>query len=285
LSEIKITLAKAKVRREHWLRIEKIEGFQSVQEWLSGRCEATKRTYAWSMQEYTDWIRKTPDELVLERNKEFLAPDMLTWARAEKSLERFRDAYPDSTTMIITMKAMKSFYKSHRMALQGVRIPPQESLTVREKDRLPNDQEIIRMCDLADLEDRLVVMIGGQTGMRASSLVMLRYKHLGDDFEAGKIPCRVIIPLYEREFEKYGYMTFILEDTVKVLREYLNSRKKLGEEVESETRIFGVGACEARKVVRELARKAGVVPPDSRGITGFRSHCFRKRVQTVLEGG
>lgn len=189
------------------------------------------------MQLFVDWSQKTPDELRDDRNRELQSTDLNERGTAARMLNSFYTEYPKKPTAVLVMKAMKSFYKSWGMAVLEVKVPNQDSVAVRVKDRLPTDDEIRRMCDLSDLRDKLVVLLASQTGMRVSSLVRLQYRHVKVGLEA-RVPFRVIIPLYETEFERYGWMTFACEDAAKTLNDYLEFRRFHGEVIVDTSWLF-----------------------------------------------
>ncbi|MDH2901171.1 MAG: site-specific integrase, partial [archaeon] len=278
---------------------EEILGFESVRDWFArqkGR-PATQENQVYAMQLFTAFCGKNPDELRDERNRDLQSLDLRIRRNAEDRLEKFYSQCPKKQIGLFVWRAVKSFYRFQSMPLVGIKQPNTEDIVVRTKDHIPSVDEIRRMCDLADLRDRLVVLIVSQTGMRVSSLCRLQYKHVKQDLELGVIPCRVIIPLYEREFERFGMMSFICEDTVKALKDYLKFREEKGEQITEETWIFPRHLGETRepsktvhvqeegmaRVITKLGEDAGIIPRGVKGIREFRFHCFRKRFQTTVE--
>lgn len=254
------------------------------------------------MQVYTDWYKKTPDELRDERNQDLQSSSILEKRKAEKALERFYHEYPKKQTALMVWRSMVSFYDYQGLSLIGIKSPSQESLRARKRDCIPTAEEIRRMCDIADLRDRLMILVSAETDMRPGSLVRLQYKHVRRDLESGTIPCRVVIPLYESQLESLGVMTFLCEDAANSLRLYNKTRAEKGEEINDETYIFPryVGTGGKRSIiksgrvhigedgfeamVRRMGIEAGLIARNVPGVKEFRNYCFRKRVKTALEG-
>jgi integrase len=254
------------------------------------------------MQLYVDWCKKTPDELRDERNKHLQSRNLLKKRTAEKMLERFYREYPRKSTGLFVWRCVKSFYQYQGLSLVGIKTPNQDDLRVRKRDLIPKSQDILRMCEIADLRDRCMILVSAETDMRPGSLVRLQYKHLRQDFESGVIPCRVIIPLYENEFESRGVMTFLCQDAVDALKLYFKTRIDRGETISDETYIFPryvgtggkrvaikggrvhIGEDGFEAMIRRIGTEAGLIPRDAKGVREFRNYCFRKRAQTVLEG-
>lgn len=69
-----------------------------------------------------------------------------------------------------------------------------------------------------------------ETGQRPYTIIRLRYKHIKKDYEANRIPMCIDLPselLKDRVGDRF---TFIGEDGVKLLKEYLSSRGTLNDE-------------------------------------------------------
>lgn len=231
-----------KPRGQHLLSKEQVLSYESIRSWLGKlpepRSKETVQAYVWVMQLYTDFIGKTPDQLIEERNVELGSKDLLIRTTAERNLDKFIDSYPTKTSVVLIARAIQSFYKKNRMKLESITVPNDDAIAVRTKDRIPTDREIRLMCDNCDMRDRLLLLVAAQTGMRIGSLVLLQYKHLKEDLEEGLIPCKVKVPQYEREYDRLGSMTFICADTVALLKDYLATRKRQGETIGDESWMF-----------------------------------------------
>lgn len=254
-----------------------IEKFESVNRWLSElKTEETKKQFIRGMRVFIDWANLTPDKLIEERWKDLKSDSPTDILHAKDRLMRFWHEAPDkpsSKSQIIA--AIKSFYRANGMAL-SMRTPKAER--VRERDYIPTREDIQRMVEVVNKRDAAMIMVQAQTGLRIGALVSLQWKHISDDFDPPSLaprqnPTKIIIP---GAITQPG-VTFILNDASYHLRRWL-----VGRQPEPETFIFDIGEAAAMRMIKQAAIKANVIK-DEKGLSQFRSHCFRKRVQTLME--
>lgn len=254
-----------------------IKNLESIKRWLAEvKSEESRRQYLRDMRIFVEWAKLKPDDLLQERAHNLLSSNPVDRLKAKDRLMKFFAEGPfkqSSKSHIIA--ALKSFYRANGMPL-GMKTPKAER--VRERDYIPTREDIQKMVQASNKRGAAMMMVQSQTGLRIGALVSLQWKHLCDDIALPSLspmqnPIKVVIP----DAITHPGVTFILIDAAQYLRRLL-----LGKDLNPETPIFDVGEAAGMRMVKRAAIKAGVIP-EGRGPREFRSHCFRKRVQTLME--
>jgi len=69
-----------------------------------------------------------------------------------------------------------------------------------------------------------------ESGVRPDNLLNLRYRHIKADFEADKVPMRIVIPQALTKDKVGDRWSFIGEDAFNCLKEYLSLRKEINDD-------------------------------------------------------
>jgi len=119
------------------------------------------------------------------------------------------------------------------------------------------------LCEEAQIETRLGILILAESGSRIGALQKLTYGDVKDDLETGTIPASIWLKQQSRKKGK-TYPSFICSDAVKLIKLVLSKREKLTDN----TKIFN----NRRDAVQSFLREHGL-----------HAHLFRKRFQVILE--
>jgi len=271
---------------------EDLENFDSVKRWTvsilkSPRGEGTVRGYLKRLRIFCEWAGKTPDQLIEERVQDLKSDDVKTRARAEETLDQFYADYKarSQTNAVYIHKVVKSFYNANHLPLTTKSPRPR---IVREEEIVPTTEQTRRMADISDLRNKALIVWLAEGGFRIGSLTQLRLKHVEKDFNAGRAPCMVEIPSSISKGGR-GYHGFVCQDAVDLMKQQLDERRNLGEQITRESYLFTsaegkhLSMHRAITVVRNAAIGAALIPREA-GLRALHTHCFRKRVQTILEG-
>jgi len=276
---------KGKSERRNYLKT-----FKTVREWFSEVAkssgsaqppEATERYYLAALDEFCLFTSKTPDELIAEAKKEArLAKEQLNAYWVERSKQ-------SKTSASLYFRALRSFYRFNGVQV-GTKTP--RTPTVREKEilllpymkykvhsGLKNGREILyEMVSLADPMMKAWIAFQCYAGLRIEATTLLQVKHLNREYwveQATMYPVNIT----EELSGTFDYKIWIGEEAKKYLDFYLNMRNAGDEDY-----VFPVSTQVISRRLRALAHKIGLVK-SLRGVAPFRSHCFRKRLQTLLE--
>ena len=96
------------------------------------------------------------------------------------------------------------------------------------------ENEIRWFQDVADLQSKVIISILATSGLRIGTLAKLKYGHIKEELEAGKVPLCIHIKASETKGKYCDYFTFINEEAVNYLRLYLEQRKKGTEKIPPE---------------------------------------------------
>lgn len=103
---------------------------------------------------------------------------------------------------------------------------PKRACVVYHNRDLTRD-EIRQILTFASPRYRVIWLIMAESGMRAETAVNLRYWQIKEDFEAKRIPMRIILPSSSLKDHVGDRFTFIGEDGFQELSEYLKRRLPL----------------------------------------------------------
>lgn len=163
-----------------------------------------------------------------------------------------------------------------------------------KKDLVPTLEELRKMLDICNLEEKFRIIFLAQTGMRVSDVLDLKVGDIERELEQEKVPLAVTY-LPGKDRENIGERTtFLASDGVTLLKQYLEWRKKKGETITSDSYLFvsrskkyrGKGSkrlerWQMNQTVKTAAVKAGI--GNGNGKYGrMRIHCLRKFFATQL---
>jgi len=208
-----------------------------------------------------------PDELINERVEQITSKDPRVRATAEDAVLRIYGKMVEKTPglAINYFRKMKSFYK-HNYCPLGCTDPGYTVKSeVEDRRAIENlgTEKIRSLCEEAQIETRLAILILAESGGRIGAVMNLTYGDVKDDLETGVIPATIWLKQQTRK--KGGtYPSFICADAVKLLKLVLSKRRKLTDD----TKIFNNG----REALQDFLRDRKL-----------HTHLFRKRFQVILE--
>ena len=278
--------------------------FNSVRAWMSalrGK-DWTRVTYLRNLRDFCRWCGKTPDELVEER-REGLRRDRF-WRREEDLLNQFymemRERY-SAGTCLSKFTAVASFFKYNGLRLEIPRFPKVESWEERGVKRLTKE-EIRKMMGYADrMRDKLVLIIGAESGLRVKGLNALTLGCFVDvayirdkegyirsiDLTESIVPSRIELPKRFYFGRKSEGITFVCEDALELLKEYVERRYGWGEKLTEKSPVFPayratIRFLDGKKERKRVYLKSRYWPPGSiidRVVdTSGRKYVYRKAV-------
>jgi len=161
----------------------------------------------------------------------------------EQKIEKFKDqlkdiiegyrSYLKTTTMTpMTVKnylsVLQSFLKSSDIPVT-IELPKRAFVTYHNRDI--KKEEIRSIVEqVHSIRDKCFFIMMAESGMRPDTLCKLQFKHFKQDFQNHTIPMRVELPSEILKYRVSDRFTFIGEDGVKILREYLKPLLPLSDE-------------------------------------------------------
>lgn len=157
----------------------------------------------------------------------------------EKFLDKLHDAIEDYVCFIKTQKftnmhiklvvSIVSSYVKKGCGIKDIEIDiPRRTFPIFH-NRDITKEEIIKILDHSSLRDRTFFLMMVESGLRPSTLLALRYKYIKQDFEKNVIPMKIELPSELLKDRIEARFSFIGEDGFRLLKEYLTTRKGIGD--------------------------------------------------------
>ncbi len=254
---------------------------------------ATLYQYVFGVHRFSEWLGKTPDEMVREV--------LLDRAKHDEYLKRIDEFVGDLQaqelapgTIANHVKGVKALYSVNGAPLI---LPHRLSRRVKYPDRSPTPEELNRILDAADLREKAIVSMMALGGFRVGTLSKLRYRHVKRDLVAGIVPVHIHVEAEITKGKYCDYDTFIGVEAVEYLKAYLELRRKgvgrlAPEQISDESplirdaysnKVKPVTPGNIHHIVNNLYAKAGLISRGGRGMHySIRAHSLRKYFRTQM---
>ncbi|MCK4433976.1 tyrosine-type recombinase/integrase [Candidatus Bathyarchaeota archaeon] len=208
-----------------------MEKFDVVQNWLDNVAYShsnspnTEREYRRNFKRFSQFINKTPEQILKEYEKSTDREFKRKYARYVRALigNLVRKGYTNSSVKVI-IAATKSFFKYNDLPLAHI---PTARNRVVFHNRDITKEEIVEILKIARPRDRIFYCMMAQTGLRPSTICALRLKHIQPDFDKDIIPNKIDVPEDITKGSYRSYFTFMGPESVKHLKTYLKTRPNL----------------------------------------------------------
>jgi integrase len=188
----------------------------------------TKKSFLQGMKYYTDFVKKTPAELISEAEGEIESGILMRKRRIKTYILTFREYLKGldyaPKTIATHIASVKSFYRSFDIDLpmfnnkKQFRAQATEENGVRlEKEQI---QEILKQ---ASLRNRAIILDAASSGLAQADLLNLRV----EDFKKGYDEKTLITTLHlRRQKTKNDFITFLSPEATIATRDYLDYRNR-----------------------------------------------------------
>ena len=272
---------------------EQLKEFVEVQTWLKNVSPGSIKVYLRALWMFCNWCEKSPHELIMQRDKEIRIADPNNRTEIRDLLLDFRSHLEHISLAPKTISsydgALRGFFTSvlGKRGMINIRNYRDKSITIK-KDLVPTLEELKKMLDAVNLEEKFRILFIAQTGMRVSDATSLKIGDVKRELELENTPLAIrFSPQKDRELIGER-IAFLGSDGVEMLKQYLAWREKRGEMLTENSPLF-VGRTKKRhgrkiipvapaafnETVREAAKKAGIGNGNGKYGT-LRTHCLRK---------
>jgi integrase/recombinase XerD len=274
-----------------------LQNYLEVGSWLNTVSKSSQSYYIRAIELFCNWIGKNPSELINERNQEVKSDnpidrnntrDMLIEFR--KELEKMEYA-PKSINVMDG--AIRSFYSANlgKMGMINIRNYSNSKVSTN-KDLVPTLEELKKMLDVVDIEEKFRIIFIAQTGMRVSDAVKLKYGDIKRELEQNNNPLAIrFLPTKDREIIGER-ITFLGSDGIEILKQYLQFRKERGDTIIDDSPLFAsrirkrgkhkaITQQKFNETIKKAGQRIGLVNGDSK-YGRIRIHCLRKFFITQL---
>jgi hypothetical protein len=154
------------------------------------------------------------------------------------------------------------------------------------------------MLDKAAVREAFIVAAIATGGFREGTFAKLKYRHVKEDLEAGRVPIHIHVEAAITKGKYHDYDTFINAEACQLLKLYLEDRRQGGRSMPPEKlsdesplirnehitdKVLGISEKTIRKICHELAVNAKIAKklPDS-WMYSVRTHSLRKFFRSQL---
>jgi integrase/recombinase XerD len=272
-------------------------GYQEVDSWLKTISKSSRNYYIRTIEVFCNWCGRDPHTLIINRDKEVKSDNPIDRNNTRDLIIDFRkyleslDYAPKSINVFDG--AIRSFYSKNlgKMGMINIRNYADNKVSTT-KDLVPTLEELKKMLDVLDVEEKFRIIFVAQTGMRVSDALKLKYGDIKRELEQKNNPIAIkFLPTKDREIIGER-ITFLGSDGIDILKQYLEFRKKRGEVLlddsplfVSRTRYHGKNLPITERNFNETVRKAGKLIGLVNGNAKYgriRIHCLRKFFITQL---
>ena len=244
-------------------------------EWLQSQKKETRRGYKAIWRKFLDFTGMTGDQILADRKTdnehrwERKVLDFKRWmmeSPKKRNLLQHQSSYSATSAVMI----VRGFFAYYYVPLQYRR---QEKKRLGERNRKTEDyhftlEELKRMADCADLEDKYVVIAGKSFGLRAIDFINLKRGDLEPNIDR-EVP--ISIGSINTIKENVPAYPFIDSDAQPVIKNMLAWMTREGR-TSSTDKMLKFRERELTSVLKRLAHKANINAGNKR----IRFHCLRK---------
>ncbi len=257
-------------------------------------------TYTSRVRKYAEWLGHNPDIIIQDIKPVGAIPDPIKIQTHCEFLNDYlaylqdSDLSPGSVNNHI--KAVKTFYRTN--GIKKIELDEPVSRKVIYKDRAPKPEEIAIMLDKAATREAFIVAAIASGGFREGTFAKLKYRHVKEDLEAGRIPIHIHVEAEITKGKYHDYDTFINAEACHLLKLYLEERRRGGRSMPPEVitdesplirnqhvtdRVIGVTEKTIRKIVHDLAVSTQVAKKlHNSWMYSVRTHSLRKFFKSQL---
>lgn len=211
------------------MKISELKKDDMVQEWfdLLNLKQNTKDAYLLSMQTFTEYVNKTPEELVKEAEADIKAGKLVRERSIKKHIVGFRKHLQESNYAPITVKnylsGVKSFYRSFDIEIPTLPRFGSKARPLEKHNKIPDKEDLQEVLKVADPLEKAILLVGVSSGLSAIEVINLTVRK----FKEGHDPETEITTLpLRREKVGYDFVTFLSPEASHAVWDYLSYRNR-----------------------------------------------------------
>jgi len=201
-----------------------------IETWLNNvayshsQSKNTEISYKQGLNKFLNFIGKTPEQILEEYENTTDREFKRKYAKLVRDFIslQIKDFAVGSIGTFVS--AVRSFFMYNDLPLGHV--PIAKGMVVYH-NRDITKEEIKLLLGISRPRDKAFFCLMAQTGLRPYTICKLELKHIEPEFSKKTIPCKIDVP-QEIAKGKYGaYFTFMGEDSIRYLNNYLHKRKHI----------------------------------------------------------
>ncbi len=201
-----------------------------ILEWFSNieAAKNTQRNFLRGMELYTEFVKKTPAELIEEAEQEILSGTLMRKRKIREHLITFREWLKSQEYAPKTINghliAPRSFYKSYDIDIPSINFKKQFKAVATEENSIRLEKEQIQeMLKYANVRNKAIILTLASSGLAQSDLLELKIS----DFKKGYDDKTGITTLQLRRIKtKVNFITFLSSEASIAVLDYINYRNR-----------------------------------------------------------
>lgn len=204
-----------------------------IEDWLAATTESEKTAYCYikNIEIFSEFAKHRGIDFqgIVEAWRKVKRADI---NEREDFLEAWNDIIRSFNTQIkkkyapLSVKNLlatpKSFFSFWNIPIR-VLLPKRACVVYHNKDL--TKQEVRQILTFASPRDRVIWLLMTESGMRGDTAVKLKYWQIKEDFEAEKVPMKIMLPSSSLKDHVGDRFTFTGEDGFRELKQYLEGRR------------------------------------------------------------
>lgn len=210
------------------MNTEDLRNNEIIQQWFDtiNIKDTTINNYLHGIHVYTEYTKKTPEELINEADKEQDENIKVRNRTVNKYLAGFRNYLQDKELAPLSIKSymngVKSFYRTFDIEFKPIQ---QKGLaTLQENNKIPSIEDVRDILKTCDSLERAIVLTQCSSGMDSATIGNLIVKDFNYDKETGIGTFQI-----RREKTTHDYVTFTTPEASWAIIDYLNFRGRVEE--------------------------------------------------------
>jgi len=209
-----------------------------VEDWLNARCESDKSQksyiFGWGyfekfcIERGRDANRLVDDYRAMKYEGELKKDVFLEgWQDLLRGFYGWLKPKLASLSFKQCLSAIRSYMRFWKVPLE-VDLPKHPYVTYHNRDI--TKEEVKQILKFASPRDRVIYLVLAESGLRSDTAVNLKYWQIKEDFEAKRVPMKIMLPSSSLKYHVGDRWTFIGEDGFRELSDYLARRLPLKDE-------------------------------------------------------
>lgn len=201
----------------------------TIVEWFDtiNPTENTIRSYLNAMQTYTDFVCKTPEELINEAESEISDGILPRKRMIKKYLVNFRkhligNNLADKTVQGY-MGGVRSFYAAFDIEIPKMAKSERAVTILEENLPIPTKEDLQEVLKVCDPLEKAILLIGVSSGLSCIDIISLRVKQFKEGYD--NVTGITTLKL-RRTKTKYDFITFLSPEASQAVNDYLNYRNR-----------------------------------------------------------